>query len=79
MTGTLSLLKTLVARQMAVENILIEHNLTDKEKLQQLTEHYRHREDIEKLFADIKDEFGDITRWQFLNYLDSARHKEDTK
>lgn len=77
MTRTLFLLKTLAARQMAVENILIKHNLTDKEEIQSLTEYYRKY--FEGVINDVKDEFGNITRWQFLEYLASARHVEDTK
>lgn len=71
MTVTLYLLKTLIARQMAIENILIKHNLTTKDEIQSLQVHYAQREDIEKLFVAIKDEFGNITRWQLIDFLNS--------
>lgn len=71
MTGTLYLLKTLAARQMAIENILIKYNFTTKDEIQLLQEHYEQREDFEKLFAEVKDEFDNITRWQLTDSLNS--------
>lgn len=71
MIKTITLIKTLAARQMAIENILIKHNLSDKDEIQSLKEHYAQREDIEKLFADIKDEFSNITLWQLTDSLNS--------
>lgn len=71
MIKTITLIKTLAARQMAIENILIKHGLTTKDEIQSLKEHYAQREDIEKLFADIKDEFSNITLWQLIDFLNS--------
>lgn len=71
MIKTIPLIKTLAARQMAIENILIRHGLSDKDEIQSLKEHYAQREDIEKLFADIKDEFSNITLWQLTDFLNS--------
>lgn len=71
MIKTITLIKTLAARQMAIENILIRHGLSDKDEIQSLKEHYAQREDIEKIFADIKDEFSNITLWQLTDSLNS--------
>lgn len=71
MIKTITLIKTLAARQMAIENILIRHGLSDKDEIQSLKEHYAQREDIEKLFADIKDEFSNITLCQLADFFNS--------
>ena len=75
MVKTIGLLKTLAARQMAIENILIEHGLTTKDEIQSLQKHYAQREDIEKLFAEVKDEFSNIMFWQL--FPDSLNSKAD--